>query len=40
MELENATVSLVFRFQKTKLYAFQGELIRTAERYYEGAPTA
>lgn len=39
MELENATVSLVFRFRKTKLYAFQGELIRTAERYYEGAPT-
>ena len=40
MDLENATICLVFRFRKTKLYAFRGEVVRTAERYYEGAPTA
>ncbi len=38
MELDFATVNLVFRFSNTKLYGFRGEIERKAERYYEGAP--
>lgn len=40
MDLENAVVSIVFRFRKTKLYALRGEVVRCGERYYEGAPMA
>lgn len=38
MDLEIATVCLIFRFHKTKLYALRGEIVQQAERYYEGAP--
>ena len=38
-DLEINTICLVIRLRSTKLYAIQGEIIKQAERYYEGAAT-